>query len=234
MEICAQKLKRDAASDGEPQCSWLDLYVTPITKAESDAFILKYEYLGTIGHPQARYGAIDPLDGRLAAVATFGGPMYRTPGQIVLERGACAPWAHPHTASWFLPRACRQAFQDHGWRVFKAYADPAAAEIGVVYQAANWRYVGQGVGRGTIGGEPRPREYLRDHHGRISERGFRKKGLALPDADLLGYVREYEPAKHVYIWIEGHGLSRRELRELWAAQLPALPYPKRPPDDNSL
>jgi hypothetical protein len=35
-------------------------------------------------------------------------------------------------------------------------------------------------------------------------------------------------SKHVYIWIEGHGLSRRELRELWAAQLPALPYPKRP------
>jgi hypothetical protein len=232
---CAQKIKCDAASDGEPRCPWLDLYVRPITKEESDAFILKYEFLGSIGHPQARYGAICPFTGRLAAVETFGGPSYRTPGQIVLERGATSPWANISTPTWFINRACRAAFMDHGWRVFKAYADPAAGEVGEVYQLSGWRYVGQEIGRGTIGGQPRPRDYFTNGRETISDKGWRKRGFNLTDAtDLLGYERKYTPAKHVYVHIERHGLNERELRELWAKQLPELPPPKRPPDDNSL
>ena len=38
--------------------------------------------------------------------------------------------------------AVKLAHKEHGWEIFYAYADPEAGEIGTVYQASNWKYLG--------------------------------------------------------------------------------------------
>lgn len=97
----------------------------------------------------------------LAGVVCFGHPQ----GTIVnlfgkenadkvywLARGACAHWAHPHSASFLINAACK-AFH-RPWTngrgepmlpkfVFLATADSDAGEIGTVYQASNWLYLGR-------------------------------------------------------------------------------------------
>jgi hypothetical protein len=203
--------------------------VEPISADEAKAFIVRYEWLKTIGRPLARYGA-RAKGGCLAAVALFGnaGATHAVPEAyraqaITLQRGACAHWAHEHTASWFIPRACAMAARQHGWRIFVAYADESAGEIGTVYQAANWRYVGQSTTR-RVRGKPRDRDHFRRigwPKGRwISDRAFYShKGLTL---DAPGWERATRPAKHKYVWIEAPRQERREL----AALFESLPYPK--------
>ena len=207
--------------------------VRPITKAEAVPFILKYEWLQTPGRPEAVYGAIDRITGKLAAVAIFGRPVltHETPGTIVLERGAQAWWTHPHTASWFINAACRMARADRGWNIFVAFADLEADEIGTVYQAAGWSYMGQSPTR-LIGGKPRPRDYFIGPDGReIEDHGFRKRGLAWPRgsavavdkltrAPVPGWRRVQHAAKHRYQWSPDPKLRADFKRR-------SLPYPKR-------
>ena len=45
-----------------------------------------------------------------------------------------------------ISNACKLAAKEFGWRIFYAYADPTAGEIGTVYQACNWLYLGIGAG----------------------------------------------------------------------------------------
>jgi hypothetical protein len=206
----------------------LDYSIEAITQKEAADFIRRFEYLGTAGRCHARYGARNAA-GELAAVAIFGAAAPMPPHTITLERGACAPWAHPHTASWFIPKVIRRAAQDHRWHTFIAYADPEAGEVGTVYQASNWIYLGQTPSR-LIGGKPRLREYFRQGDGPwITERAFRKRGHILADMDLLGWERVYRQPKHKYVWVEGTWINGRgprpsELKRLRAAFKP-LPFP---------
>ena len=114
---------------------------------------------------------------------------------IVLERGACAHWAHRHTASWFINRACKMATRDRGWHLFVACADPAASERGVIFRAAGWHYCGQGRANG------RPREYFRQRGSRqwICDRTFfSHRRLTMTDVALGDWHRKTLPAKHVF------------------------------------
>jgi hypothetical protein len=220
---CSITAARVARCDGEAVSSKdntaINYRVEPISAAEAKAFIRSFESLGAVGHPVARYGARTP-QGELAAVALFGRPAMTVSSDIiVLERGASAPWAHPHTASWFIPRACAMAARDHGWSIFYAYADVDAGELGVVYQACNWLYVGQTPDR-LLNGEPRKRDlFRRRSDGKVvSGRTFYRA-----DYDVADWERIQVPAKHKYVWIEAATKSERtKLRRLFKP----LPYPK--------
>jgi hypothetical protein len=204
----------------------LDYRIEAIGPNEAAAFIKRFEYLKTPGRNWASYAAINQQN-ELAAVAIFGRPIPMPPHTIVLERGACAPWAHPHCASWFIPKAVRRAAQDHGWHTFIAFADPEAGELGTIYKAANWLYLGQTPDR-LIGGKPRLREYYRQGDGPwITERAFRKRGLVLADMDLLGWERAYRQPKHKYVQVEVWANGRHDKRAEHAlrATFKPLPYP---------
>jgi hypothetical protein len=223
---CYQKLKRDeeARARPRPQDTVIDYHIEAIGPEEAAAFIKRYEFLQTVGRSRARYGARN-AKGELAAVAIFGTPSKLADGIIVLERGACAHWAHPHAASWFIPRAVKRAAADHGWKIFFAYCDPSAGEIGTVYQASNWIYTGQTPGR-TINGAPRARDYFRGPAGRtISDKAFYARGHTMNDVKSGAWSRVRKPAKLRYVWIEA--ATKQERRAL-AARFTALPYPKRP------
>ncbi len=154
-----QRVIREQHAEREPRPQIVGLAgctVETITRTDAESVILKYEWLGTMGRGVATYGLRSP-ERELLGVAVFGWPSSvesrdicgksRRELAICLERGACVHFAPKNAASYLITHAVKKAAADHGWRIFYAYADPEAGEIGTVYQACNWLYIGQGVGR---------------------------------------------------------------------------------------
>ena len=109
--------------------------------------------------------------------------------------------------------------------MFYAYSDPQAGEIGTVYQACNWLYIGAGIGRAQNTGQPRT--VIVDPSGRgYSERWMRHRGLTAADIRTrTGWRIEQRPPKHKYVWLQGSRRERRRMLE--ALRYPVLDYPKR-------
>jgi hypothetical protein len=184
--------------------------VERVGAAEAKAIILRYEWLGTmpviVG---AAYGLRTP-SGELAGAVVFGdapgtasddlcGSEWRGRA-MALQRGACVHWAHPHAASFLISRACRQAYEDFGWVVFYAYSDRLAGEIGVVYQACNWRYLGRSRRRSRTRerqGRDQPLAVLQQGRGALvfiasveSPRLRRQERAGEPELDLREATRQ--------------------------------------------
>lgn len=237
--ICHQRLLRDRFMAQQPrpvQKSLDGCEVRSITREQAASVILKYEWLGTMPKVgRAYYGLWDGEE--LVGVACFGNGMgtnaralcgvENIDKAICLERGACVHWAHPHAASFLISRACKQAADDHGWRVFFAYSDQEAGEVGVVYQACNWLYLGQGLGRGQ--GETWRNNWYSPSGERYTSRRLRalKARTGKTGAELLadGWERRRHYDKGKYVHFEGDRRERKAL--LKALRYPPQPYPKR-------
>lgn len=114
--------------------------------------IEKYEWLGTMGTTQFYYGIY--FDNVCAGVICFGffqamagysgfiGDKYADKG-IQLSRGACVWWAHEHSGSKLIGFGLRE-MEKKGYKYVIAFSDPEAGEIGTLYQATNWHYIGFG------------------------------------------------------------------------------------------
>ena len=124
--------------------------VREISHAVGKELIERYEWLGNMGCTDYTFGLY--FGEYLAGVACFGRTAgTKTAASIcgaqyahlvrVLNRGACVHWAHPHSASYLIPRACN-LMAEKGFNIFVAYSDADAGEIGTVYQATNWLYCG--------------------------------------------------------------------------------------------
>jgi hypothetical protein len=215
--VAHQALKRTAERPTVPYRA-RDCSVEPVTVAEASALILAFEYLGTMNKALACYGLRAP-DGELLGAVSFGrgagtsardicGREHRE-RTIVLERGACVPWAPRNAASYLIRRAVTLAHQEHGWAVFVAYGDPDAGEYGTIYSALGWSYLGQGLGSTRPGYRE---EYLRVGDARWrDERVLRSDGRRLTKAEALGmgWRHRYRPNKFVFAWIEGEGYRYR-------------------------
>lgn len=225
--------EQQAAREPRPQMTSLaGCWVEPITRADAESVILRYEWLGTMGRGVATYGLRGP-GGVLLGAAVFGWPSAvqsrdicgkeNRDKAICLERGACVHYAPSNAASYLISHAAKQAARDNGWQIFYAYADPEAGEIGTVYQACNWLYIGQGVGR-TPG---RLREDWRLPDGSVlTSRSLRHKKMKRQDALDAGWKPVYKHPKHKYVHFEGTRTERADL--LAALRYPPQPYPKRP------
>jgi hypothetical protein len=226
-EIVAQQEVFD-----NPPKTMKNAYVKKITNQEAAAVILKYEWLGTMGRPQACYGLFWDINSKpvLGGVVCFG----RSPGTrasdlcgpefthlaIALERGACVHWAPKNAASWFIPKAIELASKEFGWKIFYAYSDPAAGEIGTIYQACNWIYLGIGPGHG-----PTRQKWIKPDGKAVSSRTLRYHKLSTSQALELGWKKELVPARGKYVWFEGGRRFKKDIaRKL---KHPTLPYPKR-------
>ena len=121
-----------------------------ISHSAASSVILEYEWLGTMGTTQRHYGVF--FGGELAGAVCFGyfqgmqgyatyvGDRYAKLG-TQLSRGACVHWAHPHSGSKLISWALRQEARK-GYKFAIAFSDPDAGEIGTLYQATNWHYLG--------------------------------------------------------------------------------------------
>jgi len=120
---------------------------------EIKMFIERYEWLGTIGvYPKwiftARYKNI------LCGVVLINEPTAYskllgddTPRyEALIQRGACISWSPKGLASRLIMFSCRWMVKNTNKRFFVAYSDPEAGEVGIVYQACNFDFLGNSFG----------------------------------------------------------------------------------------
>lgn len=127
-----------------------------ITYADAEHIITQYEWLGTMARTKYHYGIL--FDGILAGVVCFGPfmawggntrkhPYADTVGEnycdrgIELSRGACTWWAHEHSGSKLIAYGLKEVSK-RGYKYAVAFSDYEAGEIGTLYQATNWYYIG--------------------------------------------------------------------------------------------
>jgi hypothetical protein len=137
--------------------------VKKITREEAATLVLKYEWLAADPKTKSPLGrGIETCYGlflkdELIGANCFGsmggkigdicGPQYADKTGYLM-RGVCVHYAPMHAASFFTTLSCKLASKEMGWKIFFAYSDThAASEVGTVYQACNWYYLGEDLGR---------------------------------------------------------------------------------------
>lgn len=237
-----QKQLRDQhLAEGVPPVPHLDLKhaeVRRVGRHLAEQVILKYEWLGTMAQTAFHYGlffgdycagvccvAAGPATGGVNTHRLFG---VRAAEMGVLARGACVHWAPPGANSKLVSWTRRLAARDTGCKLLIAYADTDAGEIGTIYQACNWIYIG--AGQSTM-------QFIAPN-GRVYDQKIvydlrRKRGMlkavswtAQRDALLAeGWRCQMSNPKHRYVAI----LDKRD--EALFARVAAMrrPYPRRQP-----
>ena len=232
-------------------------------KKEAVEFIKRYEWLGTITQYSTHYfGAY--YKGVLGGVTIFSMPnaFSKLLGEDtknlerLVSRGACASWTPKGLASYFLMSSIRQMVSTTQYRLFTAYSDPTAKELGTIYQSTNWYYLGQKSGTTT--------RYINPYTGKVvSDRFFRQKTAYKKYAQELGIewqkewtgksginwdlvpddiekkLRDYSkkkqsestaieyPNKHKYAYVLGRSkLETKRLRKVLESNVKTYPYPK--------
>lgn len=207
-----------------------DAQVTEVTPKTASAIILQYEWLGTM--PQAikrcfgiYWGGI--LGGALVFAEKPGANRPSNKISVVpedslyLARGACAHWTPKNSASFFITRVCRMI---GGNLTVLAYSDSMAGEVGTIYQALGWYYLGPSQG-GSHG-------FLVDGR-RIGTRSLRR---AVKGSHGLSEVKRIFPsAKEItpiprpgrYIGVFGDRRFKRDMAVIFTGV--TKPYPKREP-----
>lgn len=228
---------------------------------EASVFINKHEWLGKMGlYPThiftARYKNV------LAGVVTMDMPnaFCNLLGkdtkylERLIGRGACISWSPKNLASSLIMFAIRWMVSNTPYRLFTAYSDPEAKELGTIYQACNFYYLGQNSGT----------KYKYLVNGRwVTDRSFRSRSMykrlakqlniiwnrdwqsgdkvlfdRMPD-DIVKKLKDaskqlqiscpkkLQPLKHKYAYILG--ADRREtkkLKKIFEKNCPPRPYPK--------
>lgn len=138
-------------------------------------FIKRHEWLGTMTQYTTHYfGAY--YKEILSGVITFSVPnnFSKLLGdntkniERLISRGACISWSPKNLASKFLMWCIEYMVHNTPYRLFTAYSDPTAKELGTIYQACNFFYLGQKSGTTT--------RYINPYTGKIvSDRFFRQK-----------------------------------------------------------
>jgi hypothetical protein len=103
----------------------------------------------------------------------------------LISRGACISWAPKNLGSWLIMQSIKWMVKNTEFRYFTAYSDPEAKELGTIYQACNFHYLGQTSGTAY--------QYLDPDHpekGWFSDREFRKKSKYYKYAAALGISKE--------------------------------------------
>ena len=168
-------------------------------------FIIRHEFLGCLpNRPTHRFTARLKDAGTLAGVIVMATPnafshlLGKENKNIIklVSRGASISWAPKNMGSWLVSRACKWMVQNTDFRCFEAYSDPLAKELGTIYQALNWTYLGQTSGTSKVYRDPDNKE-----RGWFSDRDFRKKSKYKRYAEALGispvqwksYMGKYTP-----------------------------------------
>jgi len=153
-------------------------------------FIIRHEFLGCLpNRPTHRFTARLKETGELAGVVvmavpnTFSHLIGKENKNIVklVSRGASISWAPKNLGSWIVSRSCKWMVQNTEFRCFEAYSDPLAKELGTIYQALNWTYLGQTSGTAKVYLDPKNKD-----RGWFSDRDFRKKSKYKMYAEQLG------------------------------------------------
>ena len=153
------------------------LLTTVEEKEDAVNFIKRHEWLGTITMYTTHYFGAFYKD-ILAGVITMSVPnsFSKLVGEDthklerLISRGACISWSPKCLASKFLMWCIKYMVMNTDFRVFTAYSDPTAKELGTIYQACNFFYLGNHFGT-TV-------KYISPYTGKlVSDRAFRQKSF---------------------------------------------------------
>lgn len=149
-------------------------------------FIERHEWLGNLSQYTTHWFACYHND-ILAGVILFNMPNAfskmlgeDTPQlERLISRGACISWSPKNLASSLLMWSIKWMVDNTQYRLFTAYSDPTAREIGTIYQACNFYYLGQKSGT--------TKRYINPYTGKmVSDRYFRQKTAYRKYAGELG------------------------------------------------
>jgi hypothetical protein len=248
VEMAHQRKIREAKKEtdnsflfGVPKADIKQAELKEISYDDAKSIILDYEWLGTMGTTQYHYGIF--YEGTLSGVVCFGyfqamlnenktktgggysyyvGDKYWDKG-IQLTRGACAWWCHEHSGSKLIAYGLREIAK-RGFKFVVAFSDGEAGEIGTLYQATNWNYIGSS-------GRTHWDVYHKSGGLYLNDRDFHKRngfsGKKELDSWAIGkpYLIKPRYAKGRYIKLIG---TKRENKEMMAVLKDKVkPYPKR-------
>ena len=156
-------------------------------------FIERHEWLAKLpNRPTHRFTA-RLKDGTLAGTIIMATPnafsnllgKENTNKEKLISRGACISWGPKNLGSWLIMSSIKWMVKNTDFRYFTAYSDPEAKELGTIYQACNFHYLGQTSGTSF--------QYLDPKHpekGWFSDREFRKKSKYYKYAAALDISKE--------------------------------------------
>ncbi len=172
---------------------------------EIKLFIQQHEWLGKLpNRPTHRFTARLKKNGQLAGTIIMAVPnafsnllgRENKNKEKLISRGACISWAPKNLGSWLISSSIKWMVKNTEFRYFTAYSDPEARELGTIYQACNFIYLGQTSGTA--------KQYLDPNHpekGWFSDREFRKKSkyyryaaeLGINKETWRGWMKKYSP-----------------------------------------
>ena len=151
-------------------------------------FIIRHEWLGKMPHrPTHRFMAT--YQGHLAGVivmatpnafSNFLGKESRDKEKLI-SRGASISWSPKNLGSALVMFSIRWMVKNTGYRFFTGYSDTEAKELGTIYQACNFIYLGQKSGAKYQYFDPAAPE-----RGWFTDRIFRKTTSIKRYAEALG------------------------------------------------
>ena len=110
----------------------------------------------------------------------------------LISRGACISWAPKNLGSWIIMQSVKWMVRNTEFRYFTAYSDPEAKELGTIYQACNFIYLGQKFGAGN--------QYLdpgKPDRGWFGSSGFSDRSQIVRYAKALGIP--WEPSWYKFV-----------------------------------
>lgn len=203
-----------------------DYLVVPVELSKVRAFIEEWHYSKSVNGLKVSqcYGLYDSAGTLLGAMlfgqlSTTAWKKYAVEEAHVVElrRMVVADECPINTNTWFMAKALKHLKREFKYRVCVSYADPYHDHVGIVYQAANWVYVGRTAADIVLetpeGKRYHSRAMRTKYNGQLKP--FAKRLVGLHNAGLLREVPV--PGKHIYLY----PLQCR-------APLPkGMPYPKQ-------
>ena len=172
---------------------------------EVKEFIERHEWLAKLpNRPTHRFTARLKKNGTLAGTIIMATPnafsnllgKENTNKEKLISRGACISWGPKNLGSWLITQSIKWMVKNTDFRYFTAYSDPEAKELGTIYQACNFMYLGQTSGTDKQYFDPKNAK-----KGWFSGREFRKKSNYYKYAEKIGinkdqwksWMKKYSP-----------------------------------------
>ena len=155
-------------------------------RAEIKAFIERHEWLGNLSQYTTHWFTMR-LGDKLAGAVLMGMPNAfskllgegTSDVERLISRGACISWSPKNLGSKLITDSIKWMASNTQYRLFTAYSDPQAKELGTIYQACNFYYLGKNAGTTT--------RYINPYTGKIvSDRFFRQRTAYRKYAKELG------------------------------------------------
>lgn len=238
-DVAWQKQLRDRhLSEGTPPVPHLDIKraeVRRVSRHLAEQIILKYEWLGTMASTGHHYGLFfGPYCAGVCCIAFGGGTADTQTHRLfglhtgdlgILARGACVHWAPNGANSKLVAWAARLFAKGTGAKLLIAYSDTDAGEIGTIYQACNWAYVGMTSRPGEAEiVAPNGRIFNNKKVGNEAKRRgvtYSRMRQVLLNA---GWRFQASNPKHRYVCV----LDKSDKALMARVERMRLPYPKRP------